>query len=203
MKQLLFYAAAAVSLGSLTACDLAPKYHPDKFVLPASYQGAGPWQVAHPRDEIPRGPWWKAYGNPTLNELEDRIPQNPDLLAQRESFMQARDLAAEAQSGLYPQIGANLQMSANRESPERLFRSANNTAPFNEASVQLDATASWEIDIWNRIGNQAHARKRLAQAQAANVASVELSLQAELANAYIMLRGMDQTAKLYQNIIDS
>src|ERR1700746_3240691 len=84
MKRLLFYAAAAVSLGSLTACDLAPKYHPDKFVLPASYQGGGPWQVAHPRDEIPRGPWWQAYGNPTLNELEDRIPQNPDLLAQRE-----------------------------------------------------------------------------------------------------------------------
>jgi multidrug efflux system outer membrane protein len=201
MKLLVSWAAAVVSLGLMMGCDLAPKYHATQFVLPDSYQGAAPWQVAHPRDQISRGPWWRAYGNPTLNDLETQISQNPDLLAQRESFMQARDLAAEAESGLYPQIGGNFLASANRQSPHRLFRSSHSTAPLNEPSVQLDATASWEIDIWNRIGNQAHARKRLAQAQAAYIASVELSLQAELANAYITLRGVDQTAKLFRHII--
>ena len=87
MKRRVFWAISGL-LASLSACDLAPKYQPEKFVLPASYQGAAPWQVAHPQDRIPRGRWLKAYGNPTLNQLEARIPQNPDLLAQRERFMQ-------------------------------------------------------------------------------------------------------------------
>jgi outer membrane protein, multidrug efflux system len=193
----------AMSMGLLAGCDLAPTYHPSDFVLPDSYQGAGPWQVAHPRDQIPRGPWWKAYGNPTLDDLESRIPQNPDLRAQRESFTQARYLAAEAEAGLYPQVGASYQMSANRQSPHRLFRSPTSTSSLTEASVQPDATASWEIDVWDRITNEARAQKRLAQAQAADLSSVELSLQAELANAYLTLRGLDQTAKLFRETIVS
>jgi NodT family efflux transporter outer membrane factor (OMF) lipoprotein len=70
-----------------------------------------------------------------------------------------------------------------------------------EPSVQVDAQASWEIDIWDRIRNQATSRERLAQAEAANLASVKLSLQAELANAYITLRGLDQQALLYQQTL--
>jgi outer membrane protein, multidrug efflux system len=202
MRRLVSWVAAS-SIALLAGCDLAPAYHPSQFVLPASYQGAGPWQEAHPQDQIPRGPWWQDYGNPTLDELETRIPQNPDLLAQREYFMQARDLAAEAESGLYPHLGTDYQMSANRQSPHRLFHSPNSTAPLYEPSVQLDAVASWEADIWHQIANEAHAQKRLAQAQAADLASVYLSLQAELANAYITVRGLDQTAALYRNTIAS
>jgi outer membrane protein, multidrug efflux system len=202
MRQLAAW-AAAVSMGWLTGCDLAPQYHSPNFLLPASYQGAGPWQVAHPRDQIPRGPWWRAYGNPTLNDLETQIPYNPNLLAQRESFRQARDLAAEAASGLYPHLGANFLMSANRESPEQLWRSSNNTAPLTEASVEPSAAASWEIDVWKRIGNETRAQKHRAQALAADVAAVELILQAELANAYLTLRGLDQNARLYRNVINS
>lgn len=193
--------ALALALASLAGCDLAPAYHPPKFVLPASYQGSGPWQVAHPQDQIPRGPWWEAYGNPTLNELEARIPQNPDLLAEREIYIQSRDLAAEAESGLYPQVAGGYGMSANRQSPYRLWRSSVSKAPLYEPSVQIDAQATWEIDVWDRIGNQAHARKRLAQAEAAYLALVELSLQAELANAYLTLRGLDQTITLYEQTI--
>jgi len=64
--------------------------------------------------------------------------------------------------------------------------------------VQVDAAASWEVDLWDRIGNEAKARKQLAQAEAATVESVRLSLQAELADAYITLRGLDRQAKVYR-----
>ncbi len=194
-------AAAAVLAASLACCDLAPVYQPPKYVLPASYQGAGPWQIAHPQDKIARGSWWERYGNPVLDQLEARLPNNPDLLAEREAFTQARELAAEAESGLYPQIGLNGFASNNRQSPQRLFRSYTSTSPLVEPSVQVDAEANWEIDIWDRIGNQAKYQKNLAQAEAAYVAFVELSLQAELANAYITLRGLDQQGKLYQQSV--
>ncbi len=193
--------AVATTVAALAGCDLAPAYHPPHDLLPDSYQGAGPWQVAHPEDRIARGPWWLQYGNPVLDQLEAELPQNPNLLAEREAFMQARDLAAEAEAGLYPQIGSQFNVSANKESVNRLFRSPTNRAPLNEPSIQLDGTANWELDIWDRIGNQATAQKRLAQAQAANLASLDLSLQGELADIYLTLRGLDQEAAIYQKAI--
>ena len=183
---------------SVSACDLAPVYHPPSYVLPASYQGDGPWELAHPQDQIARGPWWVAYGNPTLDALESKLPQNPDLLAEREAFTQARELAAEAESGLYPQLSLNGAASQNRQSVQRLFRSPTSTGPLVEPSVQAYAAADWEIDLWDRIGNEAKSRKNLAQAEAANLASLQLSLQAALADAYLTLRGLDQQVQLFR-----
>lgn len=196
--------SAAILVAALLAgCDLAPRYDAPHYILPASYQGAGPWQVAHPEDRIPRGAWWKAYGNPELDLLEARLPANPTLLAAQESYVQARELAAEAASGLYPQLGVNGLASQNRQSVHRLFRSPTSLAPLVEPSVQADATADWEIDLWERIGNETRARERLAQAQAADLASVELSLQASLAGAYVTLRTLDQQAALYRQTLQA
>lgn len=194
-------AAAATLVAALGGCDLAPRYAGPPDLLPTSYTGTTPWQVAHPRDEIPRGPWWVAYGNPTLDQLEARLPQNPDLLAEREAFTQARDLAAEAESGLYPQVQTQFDLSANKESLQRLYRSPTSIAKTSEASVQLDGTADWEIDIWDRIGNEARFRKRLAQATAADLASLDLSLQGELADVYLTLRGLDQEAGTFEQAV--
>lgn len=187
-----------LSAWALAGCNLAPAYKPPVYAIPDSYQGAGPWEIAHPQDGIAQQSWWTSYGNVTLDELELRLPQNPDLMVEEEAFVQARELAAEAASGLYPQLGVQGQATYNRQSPERLFRSFTSTAPLVEPSVQVDATASWEIDIWQRIANEARSRKRLAQAQAANLAFVKLSLQAELANAYFTLRGLDQQTLLFE-----
>ena len=194
-------AGFALMAALLAGCDLAPAYRAPQALLPADYKAAAPWQVAHPQDRIARGPWWTSFGNPTLDALEARIPQNPDLLAARESFLQARDLAAEARAGLYPQIGAQYDMSANKESTQRLYRSSTSTAPLNEPSVQLDGTADWEIDIWDRIGNETKSRKALAQATEADVASLDLSLQGELADTYLTLRGLDQEARIYDQAV--
>lgn len=161
------------------------------------------WQIAHPQATITEDSWWLSYGNPVLDSLEARVRQNPDLLAEQETFFQARELAAEAAAGLYPQIGTGFEPSYNRQSPERLYRAFTSTAPLDESSVQIDATANWEIDIWERIANEARSRKRLAQAEAANLAALRFSLQAELANAYVTLRGLDQQTVLYQQTLAS
>ena len=196
-------AVSTLAVSALTGCDLAPLYQPPVFAIPDSYQGTSPWEIAHPGDGVPPGPWWTSYGNPTLNDLESKVPDNPDLMVAEETFVQARELAAEAEAGLYPQIGINGQASQNRQSPTRLFRSPKSVAPLVEPSVQVDAAASWEIDIWESIRNEARSRERLAQAEAANLAAVKLSLQAELANAYMTLRGLDQQALLYRQTAET
>ena len=103
----------------------------------------------------------------------------------------ARDLAAEAQSKLYPQISAGGQLADNRQSVNRLFRGLS-TAPNVQADTELFGSASWEPDFWDQLRNAARQQKRLAQASAADLATARLSLQAELATDYLALRGLDR-----------
>jgi multidrug efflux system outer membrane protein len=191
--------SALAVLCGLCGCDLAPAYRPPQYVLPASYQGSGPFKVAHPLDTLPRGPWWEPFGDATLNQVEQQLTaENPDLAAMAEAYTQARDLAAEARSGLLPQVIANGLLSDNKQSQQRLFRPENTNQPIREASNQIGAAASWEPDFWSQIRNSTRAQKRLAQSSAAALAAARLSLQAELANDYIALRGLDRQLAIYR-----
>ena len=185
----------------LSGCDLAPAYHPATMALPASYAGEAPFGLAHPDDRLPRGRWWTMYGNQTLDDLEARLPANPILAGEAERFLQARDLASEARSGLFPHVGAGFTASENRQSEYRLFRSPTSTSPFVEPSVDTDVAASWEIDVWGEIRNETRNRERLAQAEAALLASLDLSLQAELADEYILLRGLDGQEAVFRQSV--
>src|ERR1700733_6825896 len=94
--------------GILAGCNLAPTYVPPHTLLPDSYQGSGAFQVAQPQEALsPRGDWWTLFGDEELNQLEEQLGrENPTLAAAEEVYTQARDLAAAAQSHLYPSIGA-------------------------------------------------------------------------------------------------
>jgi multidrug efflux system outer membrane protein len=203
MKCRLAVMLASLGLSLLAGCDLAPVYDPPHFILPESYQGSGPFRVANPDEALsPRADWWTLFGDEQLKELEEQLGRaNPTLAAAADAYAQARSLAAEAQSGLTPQVSANAGSSYNKSSVNRLFRSPNSTAPLREASNQWGAAASWEPDFWHALRNGAHAQKRLAQASAADLATARLSLQAELANDYTTVRGLDaQLVVLRQSI---
>jgi NodT family efflux transporter outer membrane factor (OMF) lipoprotein len=92
-------------------------------------------------------------------------------------------------------------LSDNKESRQRLFLAPNSTAPVEEASNQILAGASWEPDFWSQIRNSTRAQKRLAQSSAAALAAARLSLQAQLANDYIALRGYDSQLAIYRTSI--
>jgi multidrug efflux system outer membrane protein len=196
---------ASLGVGLLAGCDLAPVYDPPHFILPDSYQGSGPFGVAHPDDVLSaRGDWWTLFGDEQLNQLEDQLGrENPTLQSAADAYAQARSLAAEAQSAFSPQVSATAGVSDNKGSVNRLFRSPKSTAPIREASNQWGVAASWEPDFWHALRNSAHAQKRLAQASAADLATARLSLQAELANDYIAVRGLDAQLEVLRQSIAS
>jgi len=205
MKTRLFALTTSLCLAALSGCDLAPVYDPPQLLLPDSYKGSGPFGVAEPGDALARGDWWTMFGDPKLNELEAQLGSaNPTLQSAAEVYAQARGLAAEAQSRRYPQVDATASLSENKQSAQRLFRSNSaNQGRDQEASNEIGAAASWEPDFWHAIRNSAHARKRLAQASAADLETARLSLQAELASNYIALRGLDAQLEVLRQSIEA
>ena len=198
-------ALAAALLGALTGlsgCDLAPRYNPPHYVLPANWRGSGPFTLATPRDTLPRGPWWERFGDPLLNQLEEQlVAENPSLATMYDLYVQARDAAAIARSGLYPQLNINGQLSLEKESKDTPFRNTQSTVGLIAPNNIVQLAATWQPDFWQRIRNTERQQARLAQSSAALVANARLSLEAQLASSYFGLRGFDLQDAVYKQAV--
>ncbi len=194
-------AACLCAIALLSGCDLAPPYRPPSPILPAQYQGSRPFVLARPQDQFGRGRWWRMFGDAVLDRLEQQLDaDNPDLQAAQEAYAQARDLAAEARAGLYPQLGTDGDLTQNRQSEHRLFR-AGGGGPNEATSNEIEATLDWEPDFWSEIRNRTRIAKAQAQGTAAQLATARLSLQAELASDYLGMRGLDAEHAVYGQTI--
>jgi NodT family efflux transporter outer membrane factor (OMF) lipoprotein len=186
----------------LAACSFAPKYVAPLVAVPQTYQQQGSWEAARPADSLSRGDWWTRFSDPTLATLESQVePSNQDLAAAAARYDEARDFAAEATAGLFPQIGLGASATANRQSLQRPLRGAGQPTYYNAG--QVGAAVSYEFDFWGRIRNEIASRKAIAQASGADLATMRLSLQTELASAYFQLRGLDANAKLLADTVSA
>ncbi|THD60248.1 efflux transporter outer membrane subunit [Phenylobacterium sp.] len=179
---------------ALTGCSLAPPYAPPQITVPSAYKETGPWTPASPADGSPRGAWWDVYGDNTLNGLERKIETgNPDLALALARYDEARANLAQARAALVPEVDVGASATDNRQSAQRPLRVG---GPTYYQDNTLGASISYEFDLWGRVRNMVAAGRANAQASAADVASVRLSLEAELADAYLNLRGLDAQAAL-------
>jgi NodT family efflux transporter outer membrane factor (OMF) lipoprotein len=184
---------------ALSACSLAPKYQVPTTPIAAQYKTVGPWTSAQPADQIDRNGWWKMYGDAQLDELETRLlANNTDLRAAYAHYQQAQAFVAQVESGLYPTVSASAVPLRERQSDTAPLR-GNGPADYN--SVTLGASVKYDLDLWGRVRDSVVAGKDEAQATKADLASVQLSLQVELADSYIQLRGLDQQTDLLNETV--
>ena len=167
---------------------------------PGRQPKTGPWQPAQPADAAPRGPWWEAYRDPELNRLEAQVDvANQTLAATVAVYDQARAFAQEAEAGLYPTVGVGGTITTNKQSTRRPLRSANQ--PNYYGANTIGAQANYEVDVWGRVRDFVAAGKASAQASAADLELLRLSLHAELANDYVTLRGLDEQIRLLNDTV--
>lgn len=200
---------------SMTGCgdwlphiDLAPDYQPPQYIVPASWHGASPFVEATPSDGELRPDWWKHYDDPVLTRLVEKgMAANADLQAAAERFVQARDVMMQVRSRRIPNIGLGFGASDNRQSVNKLFRAPGESN--HESTVSAGGLASWEPDFWSAIRNATRLETYRAEERAADYGLARLSLQAEIATNYFILRGFDaqqaiydQSITLYQHSLD-
>ncbi len=187
--------------GWFPAVDLSPTYTPPQYVVPASWHGSSPFVEAKPADSELRPDWWKLYDDPVLNRLiEQAMAVNPDLQAAAERFVQARNMMMKARSQYLPQIGLGLGGSNNRISNEKLFRPGG--IDLTQHTVELGGIAAWEPDFWSALRNATRVEIYRAEERAADYGLARLSLQAEIASDYFILRGFDAQTAIYTQSID-
>lgn len=169
----------------LSACAVGPNYRTPTAGTETAFKEADGWTPATPMDAIDRGAWWSAYHDPALDDLEQRLAaSNQTLAAQLQAYKQARDVLAETEAAFFPVLSAT--GSGQKSGGKGL--SPSGTAATRYAAA---ADASWTVDLWGRIRRQIEQGRANAQASAADLANVRLSLQATLAVDYFQLRATD------------
>lgn len=182
----------------LSGCAVGPDYQRPAASVPGHYKEARGWQQARPQDAASKGDWWAVYHDATLDGLLRQVAISNQNVAQYEAqYRQARALVAESRSGLFPSVtgtGATTRSGSAGSVATGGGRSVSN-------SHSLEASASWELDIWGKLRRTLEENRASAQASAAELANITLSAQSELAQDYFQLRIMDRQIALYQQSV--
>lgn len=169
----------------LAGCAVGPDYAGPPDATPQATQSghfARAQDVASTATPINR--WWDAFNDPTLNELVSlALTANPSLGAAKARLQQSRAALTLEQANALPSVGASALAAHARLPPLNGAESATSTNLYN-----LGFDASWEIDLFGARRRSTQAASATSQAAEASLADVQVSLAAEVANAYINLR---------------
>ena len=192
------------SLLTLGACSFAPRYSvpAPPTAPPAQYHELAGWKQSQPADTGDRGNWWTVFRDPLLDSLEDRVTvDNQNVKAAFARLQQARAQTRIERSAYFPTL--SLQAAATRSRTSTNAPLYTNTKPATGNDFVLDADLSYEVDVFGRIRNTVTAARASERASAADLASLDLSMHAELATDYFTLCGLDtEQALLQQTVAD-
>jgi len=199
----LLASATLAALAALGGCTVGPDYVRPTMPVAATYkelEGTG-WTLAQPADNAARGAWWTIYGDATLDALAAQVASaNQNVQVAQAHFRAARANVAQQRSSFFPVVTAGADYTRYRTSQNIEFTSKAGVT-LNDYLVGIDAT--WEPDIWGRVARNVEAAKASAQASAADMQAVLLSMQAELATDYFELRGVDRERQLLDDTIEA
>ncbi|WP_454783028.1 efflux transporter outer membrane subunit [Legionella sp. WA2022007384] len=196
MKKLL---GAGALVFALMGCSLAPTYHRPIMPIPEHFKEPGKWvEIKSTPKIVSPDAWWQAFNDPVLNDLENQLNgANQNLKLAYAHFQEATSLVQVARSYFFPFMQG--LFNADRQQNSRTVANPVTPPVFNQFLV--GGFLSYELDAWGSVRNSVIASERTATASAADVASVRLSLQAELANDYFALRGSDEAQRILDTTV--
>jgi len=182
--------------------------------VPVAYKEPPPpgWKEAAPNDGVIRGKWWEMYGDPQLNSLEEQvIVSNQNVLQLEAQFRAARDAVRIARAALFPLITTAPSITASRAGGGGggggTASGSNAGSGGSTSSVRTNYTIpfdfSYQVDLWGNIRRSIRLSAENAQATAAQLENVRLTVQAELAQDYFQLRGLDGQRDLLEKTVAS
>src|SRR3984885_14987433 len=185
---------------------VGPNYtHPPAAPVPEAFKEKPPdgWKEAQPNDAALKGKWWEIYNDPQLNALEEQVSiSNQNVLAAEAQYRAARATVQIARSALFPSLTAGPTLSVAQGTGGV---SANQVAAAGgtPTNYQIPFDVSYQVDLWGSIRRNVRASAETAQATEAQLENAKLTYQADLAQDYFQLHGIDGDIALLQSTVDS
>jgi NodT family efflux transporter outer membrane factor (OMF) lipoprotein len=132
--------------------------------------------------------WWESFGDPTLNELLEKVKkQNLSLQQSALRIYQLQSQLGVSNSALLPTV--NLSGSTISSQNSSLQEITNNTSnlQLNSLVIQLN----WELDFWGKFQRGIESSLSNYLSSVAAYYSADVSLSADVANTYINIRNYE------------
>jgi NodT family efflux transporter outer membrane factor (OMF) lipoprotein len=189
-----------IILVQLTGCTVGPKYQRPAAEVPPVYKEVGDWKPAQPNDQNLSGNWWEVFQDPQLNGLEAQVNvSNQNLKAAEAQYTQARALVRYERANYFPTVSVNPSATRNRISNHRPASVVANGITYNDYQIPFEL--SYQLDVWGRVRRTVESYREQAQASAADLAAVNLSMHAQLALDYFQARTLDAEEQLLNSTV--
>ena len=206
-------AAALIAVVFTAGCMVGPTYRRPPIAGTPAFKEAPPegWKNAEPNEGLPRGRWWEIYNDPQLSDLVSKVElSNQNVIAAMARYREAVDQVQIARAALFPTVtttpsavvskGSTLssrgQLISGSSSGTSGGATASTRGPAVNINYAMPFDISYQADVWGNIRRSVTANKDTAQASAADLENAKLTFQAQLAQLYFQLHGLDADADL-------
>jgi NodT family efflux transporter outer membrane factor (OMF) lipoprotein len=181
-------------------CAVGPRYHTPAVPAPPAYKEIGDWKPARPNDQNLGGDWWKVFHDPQLDVLELQVNvSNQNLKAAEAQYQQARAALRYNRADYYPTVAANPSATRTAVSANSPTSTLLRGVTYNDFVMPFDF--SYQADVWGRVRKNVESYREQAQASAADLATVNLSIHADLAVDYFQARALDAEEQLLNSTV--
>ncbi|MEA2064587.1 MAG: efflux transporter outer membrane subunit [Gemmatimonadota bacterium] len=147
------------------------------------------------------GRWWKNFDDPVLDSLmQVAFSRNLDLVQASARLEQLEAVTRSSASASYPRLDARGQAGRDKQP------SVTGTQTASQYSLSL--AASFELDLWRKLGSRTRAARLEALASRQDISTLYLGLSAQLADLYYLmvekraqLELTDSTIVLFSDIL--
>jgi NodT family efflux transporter outer membrane factor (OMF) lipoprotein len=200
-------ACAIALVAGLAGCAVGPNYRTPQTKVPDAF-AATQSGTAGAKSAIEPAVWWRSLSDPQLDALVERaVKGNPTLEIALTRLQEARTYEIAVTGTAFPTVeasggaakGTGSNLARGRASGPLV--SATNTKGLEHITSVVGFDAAWEIDLFGRYRREIEAVRADAEAAAALRNVVLVSVIADVARAYLDLRGLQmQLAVLQENI---
>lgn len=198
------FVVAVVAALLLTGCMVGPNYKPPPAPVasdwielpttaPTTNEATATTQAAERSEQAQ---WWDSFNDPVLDQLiRAAYKQNLTLQIAGLRVIEARAIRGIAVGQFFP------QMQSINASYQKVGLSRN--SPFITGNPYFDATSAtfdvnWELDVWGKFRRGIESADASLYASVMNYDDALVTLTADVATAYVNLRGIDERIRLAQ-----
>jgi NodT family efflux transporter outer membrane factor (OMF) lipoprotein len=205
---------ACCGAAGLSACSVGPDFQLPETGLPERYLAGVNTSKTAPASELVASvnltQWWRSFRDPQLVSLVERsIAANPDIAIALARLQQARAQQFVAIGAALPkgELSAGAAVGTGTDNTRAriadTLHSAANTTGYNHINEAGGFDAAWELDIFGKLRREIEASQLDALAAAKARDAVLVSVIADVARAYIELRGFQAQIAVTRSNIES